>query len=436
MLSSIPCLARARSILAAVAAASGLCCALAVPLLVPLVVPLVLPSAAHAAGLGYTEAQELARQSAPSLRAQRASVDGSSVALTAADTLPDPRLTVGIDNLPIQGMDAWSTTRDFMTMQRVSVMQEVPNRAKRDARVAMGQARIERDRAMLAASALAVKREAGLAWLAVYFGERRRALVADFARENLLLQDTLGARIAAGGAMPADLTMARQDGLMIADRDDELARDVARARAELRRWVGERAAEPLAGEPALPAVTAEALRARLAQSAELKPYAPMREMAAAEMNELTAERSGDWAWELSYSRRPKYDDMISVMLTFDLPWQGERRQQPLADAKRREMERIEAEREDLARRLALEADAMWADLQAMDAMHARLAGPGQQLAAERVALATAGYQSGRNDLGQVLAARNQALQTRMRVIELDAQRAAMRVRLATLIAEE
>lgn len=391
---------------------------------------------ACAAGLSFAEAQELARGSAPVLRAQLATVEGSSAALAAADTLPDPRLTVGIDNLPIQGMDAWSTTRESMTMQRVTLMQEVPNRAKRDARVLMGQARIERDRAMLAASSVAVRRNAALAWLGVYYAEQRRQLIAEFDRENRLLQDTLGARIAAGNAMPTDLTMARQDALMIADRGDQLGRDIGKARAELRRWVGERAAEPLAGTPELPAVDADRLRERLERSAELKPYAPMREMAAAEMNELAAEKGGDWAWELTYSRRPRYDDMISVMLSFDLPWQGERRQQPQVDAKRREMERIEAERDDLARRIVAEAESMLAELRTMDAMHARLAGAGRQLAAERVDLLTASYQAGRADLGAVLAARTQALETRMKVIELDAERAAMRVRIATLMAEE
>jgi outer membrane protein TolC len=389
-----------------------------------------------AAALAFDEAQQLARQSAPVLRAQQASVEGSGAALAAAGTLPDPRLSVGIDNLPVQGMDAWSTTRDSMTMQRVTLMQEVPNRAKRDARVAMGQARIERDRALLVATRVQVGRDAALAWLAVHYAEKRQLLLAEFRRENRLLQDTLAARIAAMRAMPADLTMARQDALMIDDRADQVARDIHRARAELRRWVGERAAEPLAGEPALPPVQAEALRARLEQAAELRPFAPMREMASAEMSELAAEARGDWAWELSYSRRPKYDDMVSVMLRFDLPWQRERRQQPAVDAKRREVERVEHERDEMARRLAGEADAMLAELRAMEAMHARQSGPGLQLAAERIALATAGYEAGRGDLGQVLAARAQALETRMKVIELDAERAALRVRLAALVAEE
>jgi len=394
------------------------------------------PFVALATGLSYAEAQELARQSAPTLRAQQASVAGSRAALVAAGTLPDPRLSVGLESLPITGPDRWSTTRDSGTEQRLSLMQEVPNRAKREARVAVGQARIERDRAMLAATGVAVRRDAALAWLGVYFAERREKLIAEFQHENRLLQDTLGARIASGMAMPADLTMARQDALMIADRGDELTRDIAKARAELRRWIGERASEPLAGEPVLPEINAEQLRSRLAQSAELKPYAPMREMAAAEMAEAASERGGDWGWELAYARRPRYDDMVSFKLSFDLPWQRERRQAPLVDAKRREVDRIEAERDDLERRITLEADSMLAELRAMDAMHTRLAGIGLQLAAERVTLLTASYQAGRADLGQVLAARTRVLETRMKLIELDAQHAAMLIRVATLIAQE
>lgn len=392
---------------------------------------------AQAVALSQLEAQALAREAAPQLRAQQANLAGSRASRIAADTLPDPRLTVGLESVPIQGPDRFTTTRDMGTEQRVALMQEVPNRAKRAARAAMGDARIERDRAMLAATAVTVRRDAGLAWLAVYFAEQRRALVADYQRENRLLQDTLGARIAQPmGAMPAELTMARQDALMIADRDDEFARDVAKARAELRRWVGERAAEPLAGEPVLPAIDAEQLRSKLATSPELRPFAPMREMAAAEAAEMDAERRGDWGWEFSYARRPRYDDMVSLMLSFELPWQSARRQQPLADAKRREAERIEAEREDLARRLLVEADTMLAELRAMDAMHARLSSAGRQLAAERVALVTASYQAGRADLGAVLTARTLALDVRMRIIEIEAQRAAMRVRLAALVEQE
>ena len=85
-----------------------------------------------------------------------------------------------------------------MTMQRIGLMQEVPNRAKREAREAGAQARVERERAMLAVVQLAVQRDAALAWLAAHYAERRVAQLAELERENRLLQDTLDARIAAG----------------------------------------------------------------------------------------------------------------------------------------------------------------------------------------------------------------------------------------------
>lgn len=397
------------------------------------------PSAAwaapDAASLSYAEALELARQAAPALRAQQATLAGSSALAPAASTLPDPRLSVGIENLPIAGPDRWSTTRDAGTMQRIALMQEMPNRAKRDAREQVAQARIERDRATLAATELAVRREAGLAWLAVHFAEARLSQVAGLQRENRLLQDTLPARIAAGSAMPAELTMARQEALAIADRTDELARDVRKARVELRRWIGERAAAPLQGAAPAMDVNGDALRSSLPHHAELAPYAPMRAMAQAEVAEADAEKRGDWSWEVAYSRRPRYDDMVSFQLSFDLPWQRDRRQQPQIEAKRREIERIEAEREELLRRHAAETDAMLAELQALDTQAERLRAAGLPLAAERVALATAAYQAGRGDLAAVLTARSQVLETQLRAIDLDAQRAALRLRLSTLIAE-
>ncbi len=411
----------------------------------PLTVRLVLGVAALWSGLawanpagpalGYAEALELARQAAPALRAQQATLAGSTALVPAASALPDPRLSVGVENLPIAGPDRWSTTRDGGTMQRIALMQEMPNRAKRDAREQAAQARIERDRATLAATELAVRREAGLAWLAVHFAEARLAQVAGLQRENRLLQDTLPARIAAGSAMPAELTMARQEALAIADRTDELARDARKARAELRRWVGERAEAPLQGDAPPIAVDGDRLRAALPHHAELAPFAPMRAMAQAEVAEADAEKRGDWSWELAYSRRPRYDDMVSVQIRFDLPWQRDRRQQPQIDAKRREIERIEAEREELLRRHAAEVDAMLAELQALDAQAGRLRSAGLPLAAERVTLATAAYQASRGDLSAVLAARSQVLETQLRAIDLDAQRAALRLRLSTLIAE-
>jgi outer membrane protein TolC len=393
--------------------------------------------ASSIAGLSFDAATRLAREQAPSLVAQQSALAAAQAAQPAAGTLPDPRLIAGVDNLPISGADRYSVTRDPMTMQRIGLMQEVPNRAKRDARSAGAQARVERERAMLAVAQLAVQREAALAWLGVYFTERRSALLTELEHENRLLQDTLDARIAAGKAMPAERTMALQEALTLADRRDDAQRDQAKARAALRRWVGARADEALDGEPPALIVPPEELRAGVARHAEMAPFTAMQALAQAEAGEADAEARGDWGWELVYNRRaPQYGDMVSFQFVFDLPWQKGQRQQPQIAAKQREVQRIEAERDETMRRHREELEVQLAELLALDAQRARLERSGLPLAAERVALALASYQAGRADLGAVLAARREAVETRLRLIDLDTQRAALRVRLSTLIAEQ
>jgi len=388
------------------------------------------------AALGFDEAQRLAREQAPSLQMQQHLLAGAQAAQPAAATLPDPRLSLGVDNLPLSGPDRLNLDRDFMTMTRIGLMQDVPNRAKREARSAGAGARVERERAMLAVVQLNVQREAGLAWLAVHFAEQRVARLDDLARENRLLLDTLNARVAAGTAMPVDSTMARQDALMLADRRDELQRDIAKARATLRRWIGPRADEPLEGAPPSAALDADEVRAGLHRHAEIAPYQAMQAMARAEVAEMDAEQQGDWGWEVVYSRRgPQYPDMVSFLVRMDLTWQKAQRQQPLIAAKLKEAQRIEAEREETLRKHAEEVEMQLAELAAMDRMRTRIERETLPLAAERVTLATAAYQSARGDLAAVLAARREAIEARLRLIDLDNQRAALRVRLTTLIAE-
>mgnify|MGYP000072317048 CR=1 FL=1 len=110
---------------------------------------------AHA--LGFAEALDLAEQHSPRITAQRLQIDAASSSQKSAGTLPDPKLSVGVENFPISGMDRFSLTRESMTMQRLALMQEVPNRAKRDAQIASAQAKVERERATLAVQRLQIR---------------------------------------------------------------------------------------------------------------------------------------------------------------------------------------------------------------------------------------------------------------------------------------
>lgn len=386
--------------------------------------------------LSYAEALSLAERQNPAVRAQQSSVDAAVAAQGAAGALPDPRLAVGVENLPVSGMDRWSLTRDFMTMQRIALMQEVPNRAKREARVDGSRARAERERAMLIVQRLQLRAALGVAWIGVQSADRRRAVLDELLAENQRLQQTLPARIAAGSAAAGDLLVARQEALALADRADELTRDADKARAALRRLVGPQADEPLVGHVPAPAVAPEELRARLHQHAELAAYPAMQAMARAELREAQSESRGDWAWEVAYSRRgPQWGDMVSFQVSFDLPWQKDKRQQPAIAARLREAERVDAEREEAERRHRQALEEELAELQALNRQIARIESSGLQLAKDRLALSMSGYQAGKTDLGTVLAARSQVLEQGMRLIDLQTQRGVLQVRLNSLTEE-
>lgn len=394
------------------------------------------PALPALAGLSLDEAGRLALDQAPALQAQQHNVAGAQALQPAAGALPPPKVAAGVENLPISGPDRFSLTRDGMTMKRFGLMQDVPNAAKRAARASGAAAKLAREQAMLTATRLTVKREATLAWLGVHYAEQRAAVLAELTPQNRLLLDTVDARIAANRAMPADRTMARQDALMLADRRDDAQRDVARARATLRRWVGMRADEPLEGSAPAIAIDPQAVREGLHRHAELLPYVAMQAMAQADLAEAQAETRGDWAWEVAYNRRgPGFGDMLGFQISFELPWARPQPSLAAASARQQEALRIEAERDDQMRRHAEESEAQLAELQALDAQHARLQAQGLPLTQERVTLALAAYESGRGDLAAVIAARRDVIEARLRLVELDAQRQALRVRLSTLIAE-
>jgi len=386
--------------------------------------------------LSYDAALEAAVARAPVVASRRLAAEGAAAAQISAGQLPDPRLVLALDNVPVTGSEAFSLTDDFMTMAKIGWMQEVPNRQKRKARVEVASALTARERALLSAERQIVKRDTAIAWLKRYYAEKELTLFASLETENRVLQDTVNARVAAGRALPVEATMARQEAVQLADRRDQLIRERAKAQAALRRWVGELADAPLAGDPPPLVADPAHLRVNLEQHAELAVFQPMARMAAAEASEVEAGKKGDWGWGVSFAKRgPDYSDMVSLELNFELPLFASKRRDPQIIAKRKEVERIEAERQEMLRKHAEEIEAQLAEQEQLTRQLARLRDTALPLAEERVRLLMASYRAGRADLGAVLAARRERAETQLRAIEREAELAELRARLAYLFVE-
>ncbi|MFZ3204652.1 MAG: TolC family protein [Pseudomonas sp.] len=382
------------------------------------------------AALTLDEALRQAEREAPSLAAQAAQVEASRSSAIPAGALPDPKLLLGLQNVPIEGADRGRLDREPMTMQMVGVMQEVPNRAKRRARIEVAQAGVERATLEQRVELLKVRRQTALAWISALAVEEKLALFQTLYAENDLLVKAVRARLAGGRGQPADSVGPKQEAALLAEAEDQLQQSRAQQRAALRRWVGPRADEPLAGRLPNWPVDAEHYRHNLQRHPELALFDPMTDEAQAEIRQAVAEKKSDWSWELAYQKRgEEFGDMMSVQFSFDLPLFPGSRQNPRIAAKQATLNQLEAEREAAEREHAQQLADDLAEYQRLDRALRRSQDSLLPLAEEKVALTLAGYRAGSGELAGVIAARRELVEARLKHIDFEQARALTSARL-------
>lgn len=315
-------------------------------------------------------------------------------------------------------------------MRMVGVSQEMPNSAKRKARIEVADAAIDRAAAERRVERLKVRQATALAWINSYSVERKDALFQDFYKENRLLADTVRAQIAGGRAQPADAVTPKQEAAQLEEQQDDLIRQRAQARAALKRWIGPAANDkPVGSLPEWP-VEASDYSHKLQHHPELAAFAPMTREAQAKVREAEAEKQSDWSWEVDYQNRGRqFGDMVSVQFSWDLPLFPDSRQNPKIAAKHAELNQLEAEREALSREHTQQLEDELADYERLNRAVHRTQDSLLPLAKEKVELSMASYRAGKGDLSSVVAARRELIEARLKQIDVEEQRALTSARL-------
>jgi len=308
--------------------------------------------AAHAAGeLTLVEAVRLAIDRAPQLEASRAGLEAASQELRRAGTLPDPVLTLGIDNLPVTGADAFDANADFMTAKKFGLRQTVPARAKRTAQRTLAVHEEQVAREEVQAERLNVGRAAGSAWVGLWAAQHERDALGALRTQALLAAQMARARAAGGGSavdvLAAEAAVLALDGELAAVDGAE-----AQATAELQRWIGDDAATITRDTPAFdvaPLPEAQALAA-LDRLPVLRVAGAQVEVAEAALDAARAERRPDWSVAASYGQRSRdLSDMLMLEVGVSLPLFSRSRQGPGIAARSAEHRAALATREDLRR---------------------------------------------------------------------------------------
>jgi outer membrane protein TolC len=378
---------------------------------------------AFAQSLTFSDALERAEEG-PLVSARADALEAARRSIGPAGALPDPQLILGVENLPATGPDRFRLDRDEMTMSRVGVMQEMPSFPELGARRAMARAEARRASAGVDLGRLEARLGAAQAWIGLYYAERRVAMLADIEREARAMAEAARGRLAAGGAGVDEAITAEVEAARVADRTAEAAAAVTAMRAELRRWIGAAADEALADEAPLFAIDPATLRDRLRRHPALTAYDAEAAAAEAGLRMARAERWPDWSWELSYGRRdPALEDMASVEVRIDLPLLQPWRQGPLIEARRADVSRVEAEREATIREHAAILETGLAQHAALSASVTRAREVRAPLARQRAEAAAGAFAAGAISAGEVIAARRDAIEAELDLIELEERQA-------------
>lgn len=385
---------------------------------------------AQAQPLTFDAAIQQAMGESPDVAARTIQVEAARSAAIPAGALPDPKLFVGLNNYPITGPNQL-TFGEEMTMATVGLMQDFPNGDKRRARVARAQAEVGMAQAELIAHHREVALAAAVAWLDVSYLERRIAALVPLEAENRLLAETVAPRIASGTATPADAVAPGLEEASLADRRADLVAESTGARAELRRWIGAAADQPIAESVPTFAIDPMSLRASLESHPAMRMYESAMARAGAETQEAEAAKWPDFELQAgAHYREPQFGWMVSAQVTIDLPLFASTRQNPLIAAKVLQADRIRLERDGVQRRLVAELERDLAVYAVANEKLGRVRATTLPLARRKDELQLASYRAGTAAFDAVLAARRERIETELASIELEAEAAKVAARLA------
>jgi outer membrane protein TolC len=354
----------------------------------------------------------------------------------AAVQRPDPVLSIGITNLPIEGRDRYSLTRDFMTMRSVGVMQELTRETKLRSYGARYERAAEVAQANRALALATLRRETALAWLDRHYAERVQQQLQALHEEARLQFEAAESAYRAGRGSQADVFASRAEAAQIDDRLAQAQREAAVAALQLVRWAGPSADAVLGEAPTMDTVPLrdEDFAERIAQHPEIHLMAQQEAMARAEADIARSAKRADPSVEFMYSQRgPAYVNMVSVTITLPVQWNREQRQERELAARLATVAQVQAQREEASRVRRAEAQALLRQWHANRQRLTRYDASLLPLAADRTRAALAAYRGGPGPLGAVLDARRGEIDTRIERLRLEAETARLWAQLSFLL---
>lgn len=298
-------------------------------------------SAADRSILTLAEAERLALEQDPVAPGLQARAMGLADQAIADGQLPDPRLKLGVNSLPVNSFDR---RQDPMTMLEFGVQQAFPRGQTLRYRRERGEALSEAELARSDARRLEVQREVRLRYLDVYYHNQALQLLHENQEVFQSLVDIAERQFATGRDVLQDVLRAQLELTLIEDRIVETEQAREADYAELGRYISARhVGRPLDETfPELPAVLAPA---EIETTIVQHPLLQIEDAGIAAADKQVAEAEQQY-WpgfmvDVTYGQRsarmPDGDrtpDFLSAMILIDVPlFTGKRQDRRVAAAR-------------------------------------------------------------------------------------------------------
>ncbi|AVJ18642.1 TolC family protein [Serratia rhizosphaerae] len=396
-------------------------------------------ASAQAAGLTLEQSLSAAERYSAELSANRHQVSALRNMADSALQLPDPKLKLGIENIPVQGGNGHRLTRDGMTMGRIGIMQDYVSGNKRQRKADTLRAEAEKTSANSAAIRARLQQQTAQAWLELALSQQTlrdaRALVAESERQISAQR----AGVASGSSSASEVVDARLTLLAMQDQISTAERDVTVAQARLTQLTGQQIEQVVGKLPRFERLPADGdvLRQAIRQHPDVVQAGREADVAKARSAQSAIAAIPDVGVEVYYARRADgYEDMAGVMLSVDLPlFKAQRQDKNYAADVSRTLEAND-QLTLLIRDHRAQLDTLLAQYQAAQAQWQRQQQQAIPLQQQRLDLLLAQYRSGNSNLSAVLSARRALLDARLNAGQAARQLAQLWAAIRYLIPQE
>ncbi len=281
-------------------------------------------SAAHAqdAGMTLDAALQIATSRSSSIQASEATVRGSSDVVVKAGQLPNPTLNLSVQDLPINGSQAFTIGQDNFTMRGIGIQQEWVSADKRRLQTALANRAVDRDKSTYLETVANVRQQTAMAWLNAIYAKKAvalsQALVDHLSQELTARQASYrGAKGTAVDVAQANLTLGNARDELINAQQDEKTALIA-----LSRWTAAGSVLEVAGDP--PDLESQVSSLSVEQLDQVQPALIAARsaisLADADTDVTRSNRNPNWTWGLTYFKRGgNFSDYVSFGVSIPLP---------------------------------------------------------------------------------------------------------------------